>query len=67
MINISEVCTLAVCVGVCVYVTCRGRLSIRQQIPKVISSRLVRMKARMALVTFWIFASLLGPLMKTHS
>lgn len=24
------------------------------------------MKARMALVTFWIFASLLGPLMKTQ-
>lgn len=47
--------------------TWRGRLSIRQQIPNIISSRLVRMKARMALVTFWILPSLLGPLAKTHS
>lgn len=53
--NVDTVC-------VCVCDTCRGRLSTRQQNPKAISSRLVRMKALMALVTFWILPSLLGPL-----
>lgn len=54
--------TAIVCVRVCVCVTCRGRLPMRQQNPKARSSRLVRMKALMALVTFWILPSLLGPL-----
>lgn len=34
----------------------------RQKHPKAISSRLVRIKAHMALVTFWTLRSLLGPL-----
>lgn len=51
----------SLCVFVCVCATCRGRLSMRQQHPKAISSRLVRMKALIALVTFWILPSLLGP------
>lgn len=34
----------------------------RQQHPNASSSMLVRMKALMALVTFWILLSLLGPL-----
>lgn len=49
------------CMCACVHATCRGRLSTRQQHPKAISSRLVRMKALIALVTFWILPSLLGP------
>ena len=52
---------VCVCVCVCVHATCRGRLSMREQHPKASSSRLVRMKALMALVTFWILRSLLGP------
>lgn len=53
---------VCVCTCVCMCATCRGRLSTRQQHPKAISSTLVRMKALMALVTFWILLSLLGPL-----
>lgn len=34
----------------------------RQQHPNASSSMLVRMKALMALVTFWILLSLVGPL-----
>lgn len=40
--------------------TCRGRLSISERIPKKMSSRLVKIKALMALVSFWIFLSHLG-------
>lgn len=53
----SRVCVFSC---VCVFATCRGRLSMRQQHPKAINSTLVRMKALMALVTFWILRSLLG-------
>lgn len=37
--------------------TCRGRLGMRQVTPKPTSSRFVKAKARMALVTFWICRS----------
>lgn len=37
--------------------TCRGRLGMRQVTPKPTSSRLVKAKARMALVIFWICRS----------
>lgn len=51
---------MCVCLWVCS--TCRGRLSMRQQHPNMSSSRLVRMKALMELVNFWILGSLFGPL-----
>jgi len=41
-------------------VTCMGRLSMREMMPKMTSSILVKMKALMALVSFWIFLSLFG-------
>lgn len=44
----------------CLFLTWRGRLSINEMIPKVTNSRLVKMKALMALVSFWIFLSLFG-------
>lgn len=47
--------------------TCSSRLGIRHVIPKPTNSRFVRMKARMALVTFCVFLSLLffcSPLQK---
>lgn len=37
-----------------------GRLSIKDIIPKVTNRKLVKMKARMALVSFWTFLSLFG-------
>lgn len=40
--------------------TCTGRLSIKDIIPKVTNRKLVKMKARMALVSFWTFLSLFG-------
>lgn len=40
--------------------TCMGRLSIKEIIPKVTNRKLVKMKARMALVSFWTFLSLFG-------
>ena len=43
------------------YITWRGRLSMRERIPNSTNRRLVRVKALMALVTFWIFLSRLGP------
>lgn len=43
-----------------IFLTCRGRLSIKGIIPKVTNRRLVKMKALMALVSFWIFLSLFG-------
>lgn len=43
--------------------TCSGRLSMREQQPKAMSSRLVRMKALMTLVNFWIVRSRLFPLL----
>lgn len=51
MLNV-EVVLLYVCL------TCRGRLSIKEIIPKVTNRMLVKMKALMALVSFWIFLSL---------
>lgn len=35
--------------------TCKGKLSMRDVMPKVTNRRLVKMKALMALVSFWIF------------
>lgn len=40
--------------------TCRGRLSISERIPNKTSSRFVKVKALMALVSFWTFLSRLG-------
>lgn len=40
--------------------TCMGRLSIKEIIPKMTNRKLVKMKARMALVSFWTFLSLFG-------
>ena len=37
-----------------------GRLSIKEMIPKVTNRMLVKMKALMALVSFWIILSLFG-------
>lgn len=37
-----------------------GRLSIKEIIPKVTNRKLVKMKALMALVSFWTFLSLFG-------
>lgn len=42
--------------------TWRGRLSIKHVVPNNTSKRLVKIKAVIALVSFWIFLSLLGGL-----
>lgn len=38
-----------------ILLTCKGKLSIRDVMPKVTNRRLVKMKALMPLVSFWIF------------
>ena len=47
-------------ITVCFFLTCMGKLSIKEIIPNVTSSRLVKMNALRALVNFWIFLSLFG-------